>query len=121
MGIYVCFMFNQVISGKSPPKYLSSDSDPLFTFYRWQANLRILEIEEIKTVPYVPISHPFVERLIGTCRREFLDKILFWNNMIYKINWRHSNVIITTIVAMRVSMHNYPQKNRLAMLKTWLI
>ena len=30
-------------------------------------------------VPYVPISHPFVERLIGTCRREFLDKTLFWN------------------------------------------
>ena len=79
-GVDVCCMFNQIISGKSSPKYLSSDNDPLFTFYRWQANLRIFEIEEIKTVPYVPISHPFVERLIGTCRREFLDKILFWND-----------------------------------------
>lgn len=78
-GIDICCMFNQIISGKSLPKYLSSDNDPLFLFYRWQANLRILEIEEIKTVPYVPISHPFVERLIGTCRREFLDKTLFWN------------------------------------------
>jgi hypothetical protein len=26
------------------------------------ANLRILEIDEIKTVPHVPLSHPFVER-----------------------------------------------------------
>lgn len=46
---------------------------------RWKANLRILEIDEIKTVPHVPLSHPFVERLIGTMRREFLDHVLFWN------------------------------------------
>ena len=31
------------------------------------------------TKPYVPISHPFVERLIGTIRREYLDHVLFWN------------------------------------------
>ena len=43
------------------------------------ANLRILEIDEIKTVPHVPLSHPCVERLIGTMRREFLDHVLFWN------------------------------------------
>ncbi len=41
---------------------------------QWQANLRILDVEEIKTVPYVPLSHPFVERLIGTIRRECLDR-----------------------------------------------
>jgi hypothetical protein len=51
----------------------------LFTFHRWQANLRVLGVEEIKTVPYLPISHPFVERLIGTIRREYLDHVLFWN------------------------------------------
>ena len=39
----------------------------------------MLEIDEIKTVPYVPLSHPFVERLIGTVRREFLDQVFFWN------------------------------------------
>src|SRR5262249_28142763 len=33
---------------------------------------------EIKTVPYVPLSHPFVERLIGTIRREYLDQTLLW-------------------------------------------
>jgi hypothetical protein len=27
----------------------------------------------------VPISHPFVERLIGTIRREYLDRTLFWS------------------------------------------
>jgi hypothetical protein len=33
---------------------------------------------EIKTVAYVPLSHPFVERLVGTLRRECLDRTLFW-------------------------------------------
>ncbi len=72
-------MFNEAISGQGTPRYLSSDHDPLFEFHRWRANLRILEIDEIKTVPHNPISHPFVERLIGTARREFLDHVLFWN------------------------------------------
>jgi len=55
-----------------------SDHDPLYRFQQWQANLRVLEIQEIKTVPYVPLSHPFVERLIGTIRREYLNQTLFW-------------------------------------------
>jgi hypothetical protein len=39
----------------------------------------VLEIEEGKSVPYAPISHPFVERLTGTIRREYLDHVLFGN------------------------------------------
>jgi putative transposase len=46
--------------------------------HEWQANLRVLEVTEIKTVPYVPLSHPFIERLIGTVRREYLDCTRFW-------------------------------------------
>ena len=63
----------------SLPKYLSTDHDPLFRFHQWQANLRILGIDEIKTVPYTPVSHPYIERVIGTIRRECLDRTLFWN------------------------------------------
>ncbi|HEY6272856.1 MAG TPA: integrase core domain-containing protein [Terriglobales bacterium] len=57
---------------------LSSDNNLLYRFHPGQANLRILEVAEIKTVPYVPWSHPLVERLIGTLRRECLDRTLFW-------------------------------------------
>jgi putative transposase len=39
----------------------------------------VLKLTEIKTVPDVPLSHPFVERLIGTIRRELLDLVPFWN------------------------------------------
>ena len=31
-----------------------------------------------KALPHVPMSHPFVERLIGSIRRELLDQTLFW-------------------------------------------
>ncbi len=68
----------RAIRGQRLAKYLSSDHDPLYRFHQWQANLRVLEVTEIKTVPYVPLSHPFVERLIGTVRREYLDRTLFW-------------------------------------------
>src|SRR5438876_1214290 len=77
-GVGLCRMFNRATRCHTPPKYLSSDHDRLFQFHQWQANLRILDVEEIKTVPYAPLSHPFVERLIGTIRRECLDRILFW-------------------------------------------
>ena len=78
-GPALCRMFNQAISGQSVPVRLSLDHDPLFAFQRWQANLRILGVETVQTVPDVPWSHPFVERLIGTIRREYLDHLLFWN------------------------------------------
>jgi transposase InsO family protein len=77
-GLALCRMFNRAIHTEALPRYLSSDHDPLYQFHPWQANLRVLEIQEIKTVPYVPLSHPFVERLIGTIRREYVDQTLFW-------------------------------------------
>ena len=78
-GAAVCRMFNQAVAGQLPPQHLSTDNDPLFRFHRWLANLRVLEIDEVKSVPYAPISHPFVERLIGTIRREYLDRVFFWS------------------------------------------
>jgi transposase InsO family protein len=72
-------MFNRIIAGQAMPNRLSYDYDPLFEFQRWQANLRILGIESVRSVPYSPVSHPFIERLIGTVRREYLDRLFFWN------------------------------------------
>jgi transposase InsO family protein len=80
-GLSLCRMFNRVISRHALARYLSTDHDPLSRYHRWQASLRVLDIEPVKTVPYVPLSHPFVERLIGSVRREFLDQTLFWNSL----------------------------------------
>ena len=78
-GVALCRMFSTAISTRGAPKYLSSDNDPLFQYQQWQANLRILDVDELKSIAYTPCSHPFIERLIGTIRRELLDHILFWN------------------------------------------
>jgi putative transposase len=56
-GMALCRMFRDAIRIKSLPKYLSTDNDPLYRFHQWQANLRILEVTEIKTVPGVSRIH----------------------------------------------------------------
>jgi putative transposase len=76
-----CRMFHRAIRGQGPPKYLSSDHDQLYRFHQWETNLRVLEVTEIETVPYVPLSHQFVERPIGRLRREYLDRTLFWTTV----------------------------------------
>ena len=64
-------MSNQAIARHAPPARFSTEHDPPFRVHRWLANLRIFEVEEIKPVPYARTSPPFVERLIGTIRREY--------------------------------------------------
>ena len=80
-GVSVCRMFNQAVAGQRLARHVSTDHDPLFRFHRWLANLRVREIKEIKSIPYTPVSHPFVERLIGSIRREYLDRVFFWNSI----------------------------------------
>ena len=40
-GPSLCSMFRRAIRGKSLPKYLSTDNDPLYRFHQWQAHLRV--------------------------------------------------------------------------------
>ena len=53
-GVSLCCMFNKIISNQTLSKCVSTDNDPIFKFRKWQANLRVLEIEEIKSIPYTP-------------------------------------------------------------------
>jgi hypothetical protein len=65
-GAALCRMFNRAIRGQRwMPNFLSSDNDPLYRFHQWQANLRILEVTEIKPVPYVPLSIPSWKGLLA--------------------------------------------------------
>ena len=54
--------------------------ESLYEIARADGSVSQEEIDEIKSVPYAPASHPFVERLIGSIRREYLDQTLFWNS-----------------------------------------
>ena len=77
-GSTLCRMFNEATSNHGWPERISTDNDPLYRYRQWKANLRVLDIEEVKSLPHFPMSHPFVERLIGSIRRELLDQTFFW-------------------------------------------
>jgi putative transposase len=99
-GVGLCRMFNRATRGQSSPKYLSSDHDPLYRFHEWPANLRTLD-RAIKTVPDVPLSHPFIERLIGTIRREYLNRTLFWTAGDLEMKLLDFDATISVIAARR--------------------
>ena len=78
-GEALCSMFREIVSNIPTPKYLSLDNDPLYRFDRWAPELEAMMINPIYSIPLTPVSHPFVERLIGSVRREYLDRLFFWN------------------------------------------
>ena len=73
-------MFSEIVSGIPTPTYLSMDNDRLYLFEEWAPLLEALRINPIQSIPLIPVSHPFVERLIGSVRREYLDQLFFWNS-----------------------------------------
>ena len=94
-GAALCRMINQVISGQKPPSYLSSDHDPTVEYHRWQAHLRILESELINSVPYTPISHPFVESFLtrrcagprSICRESLTRSRITTTTTVFTLRW----------------------------------
>ena len=75
----ICRMFNEITTGLPPPKHLSMDNDQLFKSHLWKNNLKELGIRPIHSVPEMPWTHPYIESLIGTTRRELTDRMLFAN------------------------------------------
>jgi hypothetical protein len=63
-----CRIFNRAITTQGAPCTLSSAKNLLFEVHRWNANLRVIEVDELKPVPHTLTSRPFLERLIGTIR-----------------------------------------------------
>ena len=43
------------------------------------AMTRDMGVEEVLTAPRSPWQNPFVERLVGSIRRESLDHVIVWN------------------------------------------
>jgi hypothetical protein len=109
-GPALCRLFNHAISRQGTPSDLSSDNDPLFLYHPWQANLRILAIEEIKTVPFIPLSHPLVERLIGIVRREFLESPFSGMPPTWHVSLRHSDSITMPSVCILHALANHPRE-----------
>ena len=59
----------------SPPKYLLRDRDSRYGL-EFQARALALGLEELRIAPRSPWQSPYVERLIGSVRRECLDHVI---------------------------------------------
>ena len=57
------------------PKYLFRDNDRIYG-HGVRAFLASCDIEEVRTAYRSPWQNPFVERFVGTLRREFLDHVI---------------------------------------------
>jgi putative transposase len=60
------------------PRFLIRDRDAI---YGWMVRrtLHGMGIQEVVTAPHAPWQNPFVERVIGSIRRECLDHVIVWN------------------------------------------
>lgn len=62
----------------SAPKYLLRDRDRIYG-YEFQKQVEVIGITEVLTAPRSPWQNPYVERVIGSIRRECLDHVIVLN------------------------------------------
>jgi putative transposase len=60
------------------PRYVVRDRDAIYG-RDFAAMTRDMGMEEVLTAPRSPWQNPFVERLVGSIRRECLDHVIVWN------------------------------------------
>jgi putative transposase len=60
------------------PKYLLRDNDGIYG-YDFTDRVKKMGIKEVKTAPRSPWQNPYVERLIGSIRRDCLDHVIVLN------------------------------------------
>ena len=60
------------------PRYLLQDRDQICGEY-FRQRVKHMDSEEVVIAPQSPWQHPYVERLIGTLRRELLDRVIVRN------------------------------------------
>jgi transposase InsO family protein len=60
------------------PRYLMRDRDSIYG-KRFRTRAKSLDIEEVVTAPRSPWQNPYVERIIGSIRRECLNHVIIFN------------------------------------------
>ncbi len=72
------------------PRYMIRDRDGVYGA-AVRAKVQAMDIEEVVTAPRSPWQNPFVERVIGSIRRECLDHVIV-------LNERHLRRILASYV-----------------------
>jgi putative transposase len=60
------------------PRFLVRDRDGIYG-PAFQRVAQAMDIDEVLTAPRAPWQNPFVERVIGSLRRDCLDHVIVWN------------------------------------------
>lgn len=60
------------------PRFLLRDRDGIYG-EAFRTCLETMEIDDVLAAPRSPWQNPYVERLIGSIRRECLDHVIVWN------------------------------------------
>jgi len=74
---------NQIVEAfpfDTAPKYLVRDNDGIYGDV-FRKRMKALGIEEVPIAPHSPWQNPYVERLIGTIRRELLNHAIVLNEV----------------------------------------
>lgn len=84
----------------SAPRYLLRDRDSIYGS-AVRRTVQGMGVEEVLTAPRAPWQNPFVERLIGSLRRECLDHVIVWNERSLR---RHLSLYLTYYHAFRTHL-----------------
>jgi len=74
-AIWTAQQMVEAFAEDNTPRYLLRDRDKIYG-YDFRERIQALGIEEVPTAPASPWQQPFVERLIGSVRRDCLDHVV---------------------------------------------
>ncbi len=76
--VWVAQQIREAFPWETTPRYLLRDRDGVYGF-EFRDRVVTMAIEEVVTAPRSPWQNPYVERVIGTIRRECLDHVIILN------------------------------------------
>jgi transposase InsO family protein len=77
-AVWTAQQLREAFAFTSPPKYLLRDRERIYGL-EFQQRAQALGLEEVRIAPRSPWQSPYVERLIGSLRRECLDHVIVFN------------------------------------------
>jgi len=106
----------------SAPRYVMRDRDSIYG-KRFRTRVKSLGIEEVVTAPRSPWQNPYVERIIGSIRRECLNHVIIFNERHLRHVLKSTPAIIrlrerTCLSISRARYHD--QLNRQTKERSWL-
>ena len=76
--VWLSRQITEAFPWETAPRYLLRDRDKSYGL-AFRDRVKAMGIEEVLTAPRSPWQNPFVERLIGSIRRECLDHVIIFN------------------------------------------